>query len=228
LISQIVATRAGPQCSQGLRCWTAPFSHKIFKPAKPKAKQFADAIWNIFLGGSSSTRSFGSAVLDGVDLDLEGGSQTQWATFVTRLRSHASSADKTYYITAAPQCPYPDAYVGNAISTVGFDALYVQCYNNYCNLQAIYEPNECNFHEWDEWARTASPNNMVKIYVGAPADSQAAQSGYVDADTLARVALKLRERYSSFGGVMLWDASSAYENGDFAASIKRSLAVSSN
>jgi chitinase len=30
-----------------------------------QAKQFADAIWNIFLGGSSSTRSFGSAVLDG-------------------------------------------------------------------------------------------------------------------------------------------------------------------
>ena len=30
-----------------------------------QAQQFADTIWNIFLGGSSSTRPFGNAVLDG-------------------------------------------------------------------------------------------------------------------------------------------------------------------
>ena len=30
-----------------------------------QASGFADTIWNLFLGGSSSTRPFGSAVLDG-------------------------------------------------------------------------------------------------------------------------------------------------------------------
>ncbi len=30
-----------------------------------RAKQFADTIWDLFLGGSSSTRPFGSAILDG-------------------------------------------------------------------------------------------------------------------------------------------------------------------
>ena len=30
-----------------------------------QASQFADTIWNLFLGGSSGTRPFGSAVLDG-------------------------------------------------------------------------------------------------------------------------------------------------------------------
>lgn len=30
-----------------------------------QAESFADTIWNDFLGGSSSTRPFGSAVLDG-------------------------------------------------------------------------------------------------------------------------------------------------------------------
>ena len=30
-----------------------------------QATAFADQIWNIFLGGSSSTRPFGNAVLDG-------------------------------------------------------------------------------------------------------------------------------------------------------------------
>ena len=30
-----------------------------------QAQSFADQIWNLFLGGSSSTRPFGAAVLDG-------------------------------------------------------------------------------------------------------------------------------------------------------------------
>jgi chitinase len=30
-----------------------------------QAKQFADTIWNLFLGGSNNTRPFGSAILDG-------------------------------------------------------------------------------------------------------------------------------------------------------------------
>lgn len=32
----------------------------------------------------------------------------------------------SYYITAAPQCPYPDAYIGTALNQASFDAVYVQ------------------------------------------------------------------------------------------------------
>jgi chitinase len=63
------------------------------------AQTFADTIWNLFLGGTSSTRPFGSAVLDGVDFDIEGGSATGLAAMVTRFRSHFAGASKTYYIT---------------------------------------------------------------------------------------------------------------------------------
>jgi chitinase len=38
-----------------------------------QASTFADNVWNLFMGGSSSTRPFGDAVLDGIDLDIEGG-----------------------------------------------------------------------------------------------------------------------------------------------------------
>jgi hypothetical protein len=62
----------------------------------------------------------------------------------------------------------------------------------------------------DNWAKTVSPNPNVKVYIGAPSDSLAAGLGYVDADTLASYALQTRGQYSSFGGVMLWDASQAY------------------
>jgi len=32
-----------------------------------------------------------------------------------------------YYVTAAPQCPFPDAFLGSVLNAVGFDAVYVQC-----------------------------------------------------------------------------------------------------
>lgn len=75
-----------------------------------QAQQFADQIWNTFLGGSSSTRPFGSAVLDGyiicsakftalitacrVDLDIEGGGTAHYAAFINQLRSHFNGASK--------------------------------------------------------------------------------------------------------------------------------------
>jgi hypothetical protein len=62
----------------------------------------------------------------------------------------------------------------------------------------------------DNWAKTTSPNKEIKLYIGAPASSLAASSGYVDANTLANCALNMRDQFSSFGGIMLWDASWAY------------------
>jgi chitinase len=32
-----------------------------------QAEEFADTIWNLFLGGSSGMRPFGNAILDGYD-----------------------------------------------------------------------------------------------------------------------------------------------------------------
>lgn len=50
----------------------------------------------------------------------------------------------------------------------------------------------------------------VKIYVGAPASSTAAGSGYLPIGTLSNIATRMRTSFPSFGGVMLWDASQAY------------------
>ena len=62
----------------------------------------------------------------------------------------------------------------------------------------------------DYWARNVSPNKDVKVYIGAPGATGAAGGGYVPIDTLSSVAVKMRQSYPSFGGVMLWDASQAY------------------
>ncbi|KAJ6542364.1 glycoside hydrolase superfamily [Mycena vulgaris] len=184
------------------------------------ATNFATTIWNNFLGGSSSHRPFGSAVLDGVDLDIESGPSTGYAAFAARIRALSANASKQYYLTAAPQCPFPDAFVGSAINTVGFDAIYVQFYNGV----KAYPGADWNFDTWDNWAKTVSPNRNVKIFIGAPASPTAANAGeYVDATTLGSIALATRSQYSSFGGIMLWDASQAYANGRYDIAIKNIL-----
>ncbi|KAH9885775.1 glycoside hydrolase superfamily [Cubamyces lactineus] len=188
-----------------------------------QASAFGDTIWNTFLGGTSSVRPFGSAVLDGIDLDIEGGGTEHFAAFVNRIRTLASGASKQYYVTAAPQCPFPDAYMSTVLNAVGFDAVYVQFYNNYCEVSNAGNANDWDFESWDNWAKTQAVNKDVKIYIGAPASSTAANSGYVDASTLANLALQTRSQYSSFGGVMLWDASQAYANNRFDAAIKNAI-----
>ncbi|KAF8887965.1 glycoside hydrolase superfamily [Gymnopilus junonius] len=204
-----------------------------------QAAGFATTIWNMFLGGNGAIRPFGNAVLDGVDLDIENGSPAHYNTFVNTLRSLANNAHKRfcfsilhlsiavfmvffsrYYITAAPQCPFPDAEVGNALNSASFDAVYVQFYNNFCETSA---PSEFNFATWDNWAKTQSPNKDIKVYLGAPGSADSAGEGYVSSQTLINVALEAQKKYSSFGGIMLWDADSAYTNNKYHAAVKNAI-----
>ncbi|KAN0098104.1 chitinase [Tylopilus felleus] len=188
-----------------------------------EGEAFAHFIWDLFLGGTSATRPFGDAVLDGIDMDIEGGTQTGFAAFLTTLRQLMDGGDKSYYITAAPQCPYPDAYIGDTINAVPFDAVFVQFYNNYCELTNYDDPNDWDFATWDKWATTVSPNPNVKVFIGAPASSSAAGSGYVDPSTIATIIEQTSSKYSSFGGVMLWDMSQVYANNRYDISVKDAL-----
>ena len=100
--------------------------------------------------------------------------------------------------------------------------------NNYCGLNNFNNANDWNFGTWyvttrgiylklaltstfrDNWAKTTSPNKNVKIYIGAAASSTAAGSGYVPISQLTSMIQQTKAQYSSFGGVMFWDASQAY------------------
>ncbi|KAJ6468832.1 glycoside hydrolase family 18 protein, partial [Mycena sanguinolenta] len=157
------------------------------------ATNFATTIWNSFLGGSGGHRPFGSAVLDGVDLDIESGTNTGYAAFAAKIRSLWSGASKPYYLSAAPQCVSPDAWVGSALDTVWFDSVYIQFYNwNYAT----------------QWLPHLFANPNVKLFIGAPASPTAANPGeYVPASTLGSIASASRAlNPSRFGGVMLWQA----------------------
>lgn len=104
------------------------------------AQSVAQFVWNAYLGGSnpSVTRPLGATALDGIDLDLEGGSPLFYSDFVIAIRGLMKTSSKKYFITAAPQCPFPDAWTGPGGGTAlgdaiaNFDYIWVQFYNNYC------------------------------------------------------------------------------------------------
>ncbi|AOW04459.1 YALI0D22396p [Yarrowia lipolytica CLIB122] len=169
---------------------------------------FADTLWNTFGGGTAAERPFGDAIVDGYDLDIENQQQMGYVALVKRLREHFASSSGQYYISATPQCPYPDASVGEALAGADIDFAYVQFYNNYCGVN---NPGQFNFDTWDNFAKTVSPNKNIKIYLGVPGAVSAASTGYIDGATLKSYVDKVKQ-YSSFGGIMMWDASQAFLN----------------
>ncbi|KAI7863873.1 glycoside hydrolase superfamily [Spinellus fusiger] len=174
-----------------------------------QAIEFANTLWNLFGRGWSSTRPFQSAVVDGFDLDIEGGGSTGYVAMVKQLRNlFATDNSKSYMITSAPQCPFPDAMLGSVISSIGFDAINVQFYNNYCSPLS----GSFNFQTWDNWAKYTSPNKNVKVFLTVPGSPSAAGSGYVPFNQLSNIIKSLPGQYSSYGGVSIWDASQSYGN----------------
>ncbi|ORX46534.1 glycoside hydrolase [Hesseltinella vesiculosa] len=167
------------------------------------AKTFAHSLHGMFGKGTNKYRPFGDAVVDGFDLDIEGGGSTGYATLVNTLKS----LDSELLITGAPQCPFPDAMLGDALDNAEFDAVFVQFYNNYCQGTG----SNFNFDAWDSWATSTSPNKDVKVFLGLPGSSSAAGSGYLPFTQVASILAKLGP-YSSFGGVMFWDASQTSSN----------------
>lgn len=174
------------------------------------AQNGAQEVWDLFGGGSSDTRPFGDAVVDGFDLDIESTVGAQfYSDFVNELRSlYSQDTSKSYFVSAAPQCPYPDQSIGPALDVAQFDYLFIQFYNNYC---ALTNPGQFNWDTWQSFAESTSPNKGVKLFLGLPGATSAAGSGYADPATLTQGIQKISSS-SNFGGVMLWDASRAESN----------------
>ncbi|KAI7190750.1 hypothetical protein KC316_g5894 [Hortaea werneckii] len=182
------------------------------------AKQAAEKVCATFgpKQDESTLRPFGPAVIDGFDLDFET-TMNNAAPFANRLRE-LMNEDTTmqYFLTAAPQCPYPDLADNEMLNgSTYFDAIFIQFYNNYCGVNSFVpgstEQANFNFETWNNWARTVSANPDVKILLGVPANTGAAGTGYLPVSSLGPI-IAYCKRFPSFAGVMMWDASQAYAN----------------
>ncbi|CAN0884565.1 Acidic endochitinase [Linum grandiflorum] len=163
------------------------------------ARQFAIYLFNNFLSGSSATRPFGPAVLDGIDFDIELGSNQHYnelARFLSGFRG-----GKKVYLSAAPQCPFPDGEMGQALTTGLFDYVWVQFYNNpQCEFNSGGGSNKAFFDAWNQW-------NGIKagqIFLGLPASTKAAGNGFISPGDLINRVLPVIKRSNKYGGIMLW------------------------
>lgn len=176
-----------------------------FLASTEDARNVAKYIWNNFLGGSSSSRPLGDAVLNGVDFDIEGGTNQHWNDLARFLKRY-SNKGKRVYLGAAPQCPFPDAWVGNALKTGLFDFVWVQFYNNQpCQYSSGDITNLEN--AWKQWT---SDIPAKKIFLGLPASPEAAGSGFIPVNDLISQVLPAIKSSSKYAGVMLW--SKYYDN----------------
>jgi len=188
-------------------------------PNPDEAKEFARTLYNLFLGGKEKyqdIRPFGSAVMDGIDLDIEGGDYKYYPEFITELRTLMDNDQtKSYLITGAPQCPYPDHHLGPEKPGSGLegagqyvDHLYIQFYNNYCHTG----PNNGNWFKdtldkWLAFSARMKPSGPL-IFVGLPAATKGASGAHY-----YRPPAELTTMYQSVkdlpgvGGIMLWDVS---------------------
>ncbi|KAI0243692.1 Chitinase 2, partial [Massospora cicadina] len=180
-------------------------------PTLEAGTEFATTLWNLFMGGTHQFRPFGDAVVDGIDLALENGSQDNYFAFLNKLQEHYNSSPRKFYLTAAPQCHFPDSNLQTIMETFHFDALFIQFYNDYCGVQNYVNPQALNWPTWADWATNKSYNPNVKLFLGVPASRIATYSGYVGLGYLNIIVSTLRS-YPMFGGVMLWDASQSDNN----------------
>lgn len=185
-----------------------------------RALKLAHNLWNLFLGGKDSLlvplRPFGSAVLDGVDLDVEQGSYKHYPIFVKELhRLMKTDTSKKFIISAAPQCPYPDRILGPQIDGTPlndtgeyFNHIYIQFYNNFCWPG---DPKWFN-STLTQWLTFATRTGAL-VFIGLPAGIHASSSPryYIPPNKLEPIYKSIRN-LPGVGGVMLWDCSSDQNN----------------
>lgn len=180
-----------------------------------QATKFATTLWNLFGAGTGADpglRPFGDIKIDGFDVDNEDHSTASYSTFVSALRSTMDAdSSKKYYISAAPQCPRPDASIPlDAMQSMDF--VFVQFYNNGdCN---VGQPGfDASFKAWSQ--DLSAKGKGPKLYIGAPGCTGCAASGYVDPGQVSSVMSAAKSAgVSNFGGVMLWDGPEAMVNTD--------------
>ncbi|XP_052172425.1 hevamine-A-like [Diospyros lotus] len=169
--------------------------------SKADAKNVSAYLWNAFLGGRSKFRPLGDAVLDGIDFDIELGSNQYWDDLALYLSAHGKFGRKKLYLTAAPQCPFPDYFLGSALNkTCLFDYVWVQFYNN-PPCQYTAGNTDKIITSWKKWTASIPAR---RVFLGLPASPGAAGSGFIPASVLTTQILPEIKSSPKYGGVMLW------------------------
>ncbi|EPS41466.1 hypothetical protein H072_4649 [Dactylellina haptotyla CBS 200.50] len=210
----------------------ATLSTQAFKDA-PTAQGGANALWAMFGPPGSNPftyRPFANATIDGYDFDFEHTANKPFLdTFAKQLRAKFdTNKSRQYLLTAAPQCPLPDATLDTALTTISFDAVFIQFYNNACGAnkwkagQAQTSNSVFNLQMWQTWATTKSLNKNVKLFVGFIAGGLPGTTGYVAKATAQQIVAE-SQKLANFGGASFWDSSVCNGNSAYLPGVRSTL-----
>ncbi|WOL01504.1 acidic endochitinase SE2-like [Canna indica] len=181
------------------------------------ASSVANYLWDNYLGGSSGSRPLGDAVLDGIDFDIEHGGSAHYGELAQSLVDLGKQAGRTVYLSAAPQCPFPDQSVGDALNTGLFNYIWVQFYNN---VGCDYSSGVTGLsNAWNTWTSSFPSASM---FLGLPASPNAAGSGYIPPGDLTSQVLPAIKGAANYGGIMLWDRFNDLNSG-YGIAVKNSV-----
>ncbi|KAF7814272.1 G-type lectin S-receptor-like serine/threonine-protein kinase CES101 [Senna tora] len=163
-------------------------------------KSLSNYLWNNFLGGSSVSRPFGDAVIDGICFYLPE-SITHVEDLARYLRNFSTVAQKVY-VAATPECPFPDnSTFGTSIDTRLFDYLWVEFFNN-PSCEYSEANSDAFLYTWNRWAQWFYGTKMFATF---PASREATVTGFVPADLLISKVFPAIKKSQNYGGVMLWE-----------------------
>lgn len=135
--------------------------------------------------------------------------------FASALRKDfESDTSKSYYLSSAPQCPFPDASDPLAMLLI-CDFVFVQFYNN-----PPCEIGSANFagslQQWSTALEASPLSTKPRLYLGTPAWKDAGPSAYEhigSAKGMQGIAKDVEDlQLENFGGVMFWDGPEAMMN----------------
>ena len=190
--------------------------------SEAEGSAFATMVWNLFLGGTSELRPFGSVVLDGIDINNESWNLLGYSSLISGLRSsmngNAGTAPSGKYwlsgaawpcdkITNSPNIPYA--------SFSAFDYITVQFYNSgttvTCNHMSPPSSTSGFTAAVKQWSAAMSGNTM--LLVGALAVSQGQYGFLGTSDLVTEVGQVRKLGLTNVAGYALWDATVAQQIG---------------
>ncbi|XP_054785989.1 acidic endochitinase-like [Prosopis cineraria] len=167
------------------------------------AEQVASYLWTTYLGGQTggSGGPLGDAVLDGIDFFIKDNGYRYYD--VLALELHRYRMNRWFFLSAAPECPIPDRYLGAAMRTGLFDYVWPQFYGE-ASCEYSDDGDAWNLlNSWDQWtACFRGPTTW--FYMGLTGFS-GSYEGYIPTDDLNRKVIPHLERDPKFRGIMIWD-----------------------